>query len=120
MHPAFRLTECGFREIVCLCGSEDLSISCFEGVGELVIFRSSLATLHRFLWIRSVRSRESMILSKCWWMAFCGGVHCGVRVLFVDDVIFVCEHFVAFSPRWRDSCHGFLIRVEQLGVLTLI
>lgn len=70
MHPAFRLTECGFREIVCLCGSEDLSISCFEGVGELVIFRSSLATLHRFLWIRSVRSRESMILSKCWWMAF--------------------------------------------------
>lgn len=51
---------------------------------------------------------------------FCGGVHCGVRVLFVDDVIFVCEHFVAFAPRWRDSCHGFLIRVEQLGVLTLI
>lgn len=29
---------------------------------------------------------------------FCGGVHCGVRVLFVDDVIFVCEHFVAFAP----------------------
>lgn len=28
---------------------------------------------------------------------FCGGVHCGVRVLFVDDVIFVCEHFVAFA-----------------------
>ena len=51
---------------------------------------------------------------------FCGGVHSAVRELFVDDVIFECEHFVAFAPRWRDSCHGFLIRVEQLGVLTLI
>ena len=29
---------------------------------------------------------------------FRGGVHCGVRVLFVDGVIFVCEHFVAFVP----------------------